>query len=232
MDNELIPEDSSSIDECINENDVLKKLIKHHPKSPITLSNLRSACNQLKVSPQELLYRIQKCLYQNTETIKVPLPTDAKDLPKPAPTQVERSKKKKKVPKSPPKRVSFQKVQQIVKKKKIADHERKLLAIHYSVPVRFKIEGVWFAAAKKGHIQVMKQLYKNGHITDTNITNNHGQTAQQIAETNGRGHVAKWLQEESTQTVDLYVPRPRYFRQSKRSRTSTSTNSTNSSSSS
>jgi transcriptional regulator with XRE-family HTH domain len=143
--------------------------------------------------------------------IRIPLPVDS-----PLKRSVNKKKAsplKKKSPKSPIKVVSFQRIKKIVSKKKIPKHEMKLLCIHYSIPVKSGITGVWFSAAKKGHIFVMKQLYKKGHIDEINITDDKGMTAEQIADKNKRGHIAKWLQSESIQTVALHVPKPYHFKQ-------------------
>lgn len=143
--------------------------------------------------------------------IRIPLPVDS-----PLKRSVNKKKAsplKKKSPKSPIKVVSFQRIKKIVSKKKIPKHEMKLLSIHYSIPVKSGITGIWFAAAKKGHIFVMKQLYKKGHIDEINITDDKGMTAEQIADKNKRGHIAKWLQTESIQTVALHVPKPYHFKQ-------------------
>lgn len=98
---------------------------------------------------------------------------------------------------------AFATIKKIVNKKKFTNTDLKKLAQHYSVPKKEGITAIWFAAAKKGHLYIMKQLQKNGHVKDVNITNRKGLTAEEIAEDHNRGHVSKWLTGTSTKHVPI-----------------------------
>lgn len=124
-----------------------------------------------------------------------------------------KSKSSKKKRHSSRPKVSFSTVKKIIGKKKFTSTDLKKLAHHYNVSVKNAIPEVWFAAAKKGHLLIMKELYKNGHVRDLSMTNRKGITAEEIAEDNRRGHIARWLTSTTTKKVPIGDESDYHFRQ-------------------
>jgi hypothetical protein len=148
----------------------------------------------------------------NEEKIIVILPQDEHDKPKTktaSQTKHKTASPKKKLEKS----ISFSKIKSIVGKKKINKNDLRLLSQHYKTRIKDGLDGIWFSAAEKGHLFILKKLYSNKHIKDTNITNKTGKTAQQIAEINNRGHISKWLASESTQNIIIGHDTGYHFKQ-------------------
>lgn len=174
----------------------------------LTKSDLKVIAGFFGLTLKDLVNEVRKTSQEKqseySESITVPLPMEIQPISKSKPkSKTKKKKRRSSNKKSPKKTVTYAKIKKIVNKKKIPKHEMKLLCWHYNIPIRKGIQGVWFAAAKKGHIYIMKCLHKKGHIDDVNLTNEKGITAQQIAEKNRRGHISKWLSSESTQKVDI-----------------------------
>ena len=203
----------------VNENYSTSNEIQNIINKPgkLTSEDLDKVCKYFNMTLNELMSKVKKNsknykkikktplappVPEYSEKIVICLPMSIQPKPKLKP-KLKKKSKSPKTPKNKKRKLSYRRLKTIVNKKKISKHETKLLTFQYNIPIKRGLSGVWFAAAKKGHIYVMKTLYKNGHIKDVNITNKNGITAQEIAEGNKRGHIAKWLSSQSIQKVDI-----------------------------
>jgi hypothetical protein len=230
----VVKENVESVEIVPNFSEVDKILTK---SSKLTSNDLIKICKYYNLTPIQLFRKIRDTLEDehknhrdsgdnrdsgkcnNTidssnieykgERIVVYLPQDEKDKPKPKVVSPKR-----KSPKKTPKPVSFTKIKSIVGKKNITKDDLRILSRHYKTRIKDGIGGIWFSAAQKGHLFILKKLNNiNKHIKDTNLTDKNGKTAQQIAESNNRGHVSKWLARQSTQHINIGPDTSYYFKQ-------------------
>ena len=157
-------------------------------------------CLMQKINSTLMIEKPPKKMFERCEKIVVPLPTDTDG----GDTDDDNNTEEEVKPRPRPhKKVNYRTVQRIVSKKTINDNELQKLLRFYQLPSTNKpsINDVWFAAIKKGHLFVLKQLHRHHVINVHTIVDKRNQTSEQVASRNEK--IAKWLSDISTKKVNV-----------------------------
>ena len=171
----------------------------------LTLKDLHKICKYYGITVDQLAEKIlsRRVKEGYTEIVVVKLP-----LAKPPPKKLSSTKKKliKKISKKKKKKlpkIEYKTVRRLSSKRKIKPNEIRKMALYYNTRYNDGIKAIWFAAAKKGNLDVMKNLYKYKHIKDPDVTDDSGLCAEQLAEQKGHKKIKKWLLKIDVKKINI-----------------------------